>query len=126
MGTTLQPAIVRLYLEDLKLANLSTKVTLYLKANSVNTVDFLKDVILKNDGSGDYIAEWNIDSVAKPSDSQIASYEAAGNTEETNQTVRATRKNLYGDIGDQLDEIYTDIDAWKTRIKSIKDANPKS
>ena len=98
------------------MANLSTKVTLYLKANSVNTVDFLKDVILKNDGSGDYFAEWNIDSVAKPSDSQIASYEAAGNTEETNQTVRATRKNLYGDIGDQQDEIYTDIDAWITRI----------
>jgi hypothetical protein len=24
-----------------------------------------------------------------------------------------------------LDEIYKDIDAWKARIKSIKDANPK-
>ena len=50
----------------------------------------------------------------------------AGNTEESNQTVRSTRKNLYGDIGDQLDEIYKDIDAWKARIKSIKDENPKS
>jgi hypothetical protein len=32
---------------------------------------------------------------------------------------------LQDDIGDQLDEIYKDIDAWKARIKSIKDANPK-
>jgi hypothetical protein len=39
--------------------------------------------------------------------------------------VRATRKAAYGDIGEQLDEIYKDIDAWKARIKSIKDANPK-
>jgi len=108
------------------LASLVTKVTLYLKANSVDTVDFLSDVKLQNDGSGDYIAEWNIDSVAKPSDSQLATYETAGNTEESNETVRTKRKNLYGDIGDQLDEIYTDIDAWKTRIKKIKDDNPKS
>ena len=113
-------------MEGGKLASLSTKVTLYLKANSINTVDFLSDVRLKNDGSGDYIAEWNIESVAKPSDSQIASYETAGNTEESNQTVRTKRKSLYGDIGDQLDEIYADIDAWKTRIKKIKDDNPKS
>jgi hypothetical protein len=47
-------------------------------------------------------------------------------TEEANNIVRATRKAAYGDIGEQLDEIYKDIDAWKARIKSIKDANPKS
>ena len=112
-------------MEGIKLANLSTKITLYLKANSVNSVDFLSDVKLQNDGSGDYISEWNIDSVAKPSDSQLASYETAGNTEESNETVRAKRKDLYGDLGDQLDEIYADIDAWKTRIKTIKDKFPK-
>ena len=44
---------------------------------------------------------------------------------EENEVIRATRKSAYGDIGDQLDEIYKDIDAWKARIKSIKDANPK-
>jgi hypothetical protein len=31
----------------------------------------------------------------------------------------------YGNIGDQLDEIFKDIDAWKARIQGIKDANPK-
>ena len=108
--------------------SLATKVTLYLKANSVTTIDFLKDVILRNEGNGDgdYIAEWNIKSVDKPTDSQLASYETAGDTEEKNYEIRETRKSLYGDIGDQLDEIYADIDAWKTRIKKIKDDNPKS
>jgi hypothetical protein len=50
----------------------------------------------------------------------------SGNTEEANNVVRATRRTAYGDIGDQLDEIFKDIDAWKTRIQGIKDANPKS
>ena len=108
------------------MANLSTKIKLYCEANGVSNVDFLKDVLLQNDGSGDYIKEWNVSGLAKPSDSQISSYETAGNTKESNNTVRSTRKNLYGDIGDQLDEIYSDIDAWKARIKSIKDNNPKS
>ena len=107
------------------MANLSTKIKLYCEANGVSSVDFLKDVLLQNDGSGDYIKEWNVSGLAKPSDSQISSYETAGNTKESNNTVRSTRKNLYGDIGDQLDEIYKDIDAWKARIKKIKDDNPK-
>ena len=105
------------------MANLSTKVLLYLEENS-KTWDDTK-ILLQDDGSGPYIKEWNIDGLAKPSDSQIASYETAGNTVDANNIVRKTRKKAYGDIGDQLDEIYKDIDAWKARIKSIKDANPK-
>ena len=104
------------------MAQLSTKIKLYLEANS-KVWDNTK-VSLQNDGSGDYIKSWTYD-IAKPSDSQIASYETAGNTEESNNVVRATRKAAYGNIGDQLDEIYKDIDAWKARIKKIKDDNPK-
>ena len=105
------------------MASLFTKVSLYLEENS-KTWDDTK-ILLQDDGSGPYIKEWNIDGLAKPSDSQIASYETAGNTVDANNIVRKTRKKAYGDIGDQLDEIYKDIDAWKARIKSIKDANPK-
>ena len=109
------------------MASLSTKVKLYCAANS-KTVDFTTDVLLYDDsnGKGPYIKAWNISGLAQPTDEQLATYETAGNTEETNNTVRATRKAAYGDIGDQLDEIYKDIDAWKTRIKAVKDANPKS
>jgi len=109
------------------MASLSTKVKLYCAANS-KTVDFQEDVLLQDDsdGKGPYIKEWNISGLDKPTDDQLAAQEAAGNTEETNNTVKATRRAAYGDIGEQLDEIYKDIDAWKTRIKAIKDANPKS
>ena len=110
------------------MAQLSTKISLYCKAKGKSDIDFTKDVLLQDDsdGKGAYIKEWNVSGVDKPSDSDLSSYETAANTEETNNTVRATRKTAYGDIGDQLDEIYKDIDAWKARIKSVKDANPKS
>ena len=110
------------------MAQLSTKVKLYCEANS-KTADFGPDgnVMLQDDsdGKGPYIKSWTVDGLTKPTDEQVASYETAGNTEESNNTVRATRKAAYGDIGDQLDEIYKDMDAWKARIKAIKDANPK-
>ena len=105
------------------MASLYTKTKLYIESNS-DTWDDSK-VSLQNDGSGDYIKIWTY-TFAKPNDSKIAEYETAGNTEESNNAVRATRKTAYGDIGDQLDEIYKDIDAWKARIKKIKDDNPKS
>jgi hypothetical protein len=105
------------------MAQLKTKIQLYLKANS-KIWDGTK-ILLQDDGSGAYIKTWNIDGLAKPSDEQLASYNSAATTEENNNVIRGTRKKSYGDIGNQLDEIYKDIDAWKARIKSIKDANPK-
>ena len=106
------------------MTNLSTKIKLYTKANGVNSVNFLSDVILQDNGSGVFIKEWNLD-IAEPTSEQLATYESAATTEENNNVIRATRKSSYGDIGDQLDEIYKDIDDWKARIKSIKDANAK-
>jgi hypothetical protein len=108
------------------MAQLSTKIKLYCEANGVANVDFMKDVMLQDDsdGKGAYIKEWNLD-IAQPTDAQLSAQESAANTEEANNQVRATRRAAYGDIGDQLDEIYKDIDAWKVRIKKIKDDNPK-
>jgi len=109
------------------MANLSTKIKMYAAANGVANVDFRKDVMLQDDsdGKGAYIKEWNLD-IAQPTDAQLSAHETAADTEEANNEVRATRKAAYGDIGEQLDEIYKDIDAWKARIKSVKDNNPKS
>ena len=108
------------------MASLYTKVKKYLEANSKTWEAEENNIKLQNDGTGeDYIKTWSVDGLTKPTDSQLASYETAGNTEEKNNTVRATRKAAYGDIGEQLDEIYKDIDAWKARIKKIKDDNPK-
>ena len=109
------------------MAQLSTKIKSYCEANGVSNVDFREDVVLQDDsnGQGAYIAEWNLD-IAQPTDAQLASYETVANTAEANATVDATRKSQYGSWGDQLDEIYHDIEAWKTRIQGIKDNNPKS
>ncbi len=108
------------------MAQLSTKIKKYLEANSKswdNTKVSLQDDMV--DGvSSPYIKTWNYD-IAKPTDEQLETYNSAATTEENNNVIRVTRKNLYGDIGDQLDEIYKDIDTWKARIKKIKDDNPK-
>ena len=120
------------------MAQLSTKIKEYLKANSVNTVDFTKDVLLQDDMEGGvskpYIKEWNISSVDKPTDSQLDAQETAAKTAESNLAVDATRRTGYGDIGDQLDLLYKDLVAgkvdatgeWAKKIKAVKDANPKS
>jgi len=108
------------------MAQLSTKIKLYCEANGVSNVDFINDVMLQDDsdGNGARIVHWGL-SIPQPTDAQLSAQETSANTEEANNEVRATRKTLYGDIGEQLDEIYKDIDGWKARIKSIKDANPK-
>jgi len=109
------------------MANLSTKIKMYCDANGVSEVDFMKDVMLQDDsdGKGAYIKEWNLD-IAQPTNAQLSAQETAANKEEANAQVRSTRRSAYGDIGEQLDEIYKDINSWKARIKSIKDNNPKS
>ena len=107
------------------MAQLYTKVKLYLEANSKTVSEFDNNIRLQNDGSGDYIKSWNVSGLAKPSDSQLNSYNSAATTEENNVVIRGTRRNAYGNIGDQLDEIFKDIDAWKARIQSIKNANAK-
>ena len=102
--------------------NLSYKIISYLG----RTPNFQTEVILQDDGSGPYIKEWNITSEkAKPTDSQLNALASSATKSNNNNIIKNTRRLAYGDIGEQLDEIYKDIDAWKARIKKIKDDNPK-
>jgi len=104
------------------MSTLVNKIIAYLE----RTPDFQSEVILQNDNGTDYIKEWNITSEkAKPTDSQLDALESEATKLGNNNAIRATRRTAYGDIGEQLDEIYKDIDAWKARIKKIKDDNPK-
>ena len=110
------------------MAQLHTKVKLYLEANSKTWEAEQENIRLQNDsdGNGDYIHTWNVSGLAEPTDEQLATYETAGNLAESNQTVIATRKKLYGTWENQLEEIYDDgIDSWKARITQIKTDNPK-
>ncbi len=106
--------------------NLANKVIAYLG----RTPNFDTEVLLQDDMvsgvSNPYIKEWNAVDKSKPTDEQLNALESEATTLENNNIVRDTRKNAYGDIGDQLDEIFKNIDDWKTRIQAVKDANPKS
>ena len=108
------------------MATLKTKTKLYIEANS-NTWDDTK-VSLENDGSGDYIKTWTY-SFAKPTDSQLASYETAGNTAETNARIDATRRSQYGTWQQQMEMVYKDqkngTSTFKDHCDKVRSDNPK-
>ena len=110
------------------MANLSNKIKLYAEANG-KVADMSShdgNVVLQNEGSGDYIHTWNISGLAQPTDAQLDALDSQATTLESNNQVDSTRRKEYGDWQDQLDEIYHDIDAWKARLQTIKTNNPKS
>ena len=112
------------------MASLSSKVKQYCANNGVAEVDFLKDVLLQDDsnGQGPYIKEWNISSVAQPTDEQLNAVDSAADLEERQNAVRATRRSAYGDLGDQLDMQYHDsvdgTSTWKDHVAKVKTDNP--
>ena len=109
------------------MASLYTKTKLYLEANS-KTWDDTK-VLLENNGSGDFIASWTYDGLEKPTDEQIASYETAGNTAETNAGIDATRRSQYGSWESQMEMIYKDqkngTSTFKDHCDKVRSDNPK-
>ena len=110
------------------MAQLYTKVKKYLEANSKTVSEFDNNIRLQDDnnGNGSYIHTWSVDSLAKPTDEQLTSYEDVGNTEEALNVILSNRRNAYPTIADQLDDIYHNgIDGWKATIKITKDKYPK-
>ena len=109
------------------MAMLYTKVKLYLEANS-KTWDSEK-IILQDDGDGAYIKTWNITDLDKPTDSQIASYEIAGNTAESNSAIDRTRRSQYGSWESQMEMIYKDqnngTSTFKDHCDKVRSDNPK-
>jgi hypothetical protein len=112
------------------MASLSSKVRQYCANNGVAEVDFTKDVLLQDDsnGQGPYIKEWNISSVAQPTDEQLNAVDSAADLSERQNAARAARKTAYGDLGDQLDMQYHDsvdgTSTWKDHVAKVKADNP--
>ena len=111
------------------MAQLYTKIKLYLKANSKtwdNTKVSLQD---NSDGNGVFIASWSYDGLDKPTAEQLASYETAGNTAETLDGVLSTRASEYPTWQDQMDMQYWDnvngTTTWEDAIDKVKADNPK-
>ena len=117
------------------MSKLSTKVKKYLEANSKTWEDEKTKIILQNDsnGNGDYIKFWDVSGLAKPSDSQLNSYDSAADTAEALDAVLVKRKKEYKSWNQQLDQLWHDIDdgkldkngSWYKHIKAVKDANAK-
>jgi len=107
------------------MAQLSTKIKEYAKANGVADINFLEDVLLQDDGSGVYIKEWNLD-IPKPTDEQLNSYEDEANAEEALNTVYNNRRSEYPnhndcihallDGGDTLTELQAKRQATKLKF----------
>jgi len=115
------------------MAQLNTKIKLYLEANSKTWNDTKVTLQDNSDDNGAFISSWSYD-IAQPTTEQIASYETAGNAAETLNGVLNKRQTEYKDFGYQLDLLYHDMTAgkldntgeWHKHIKAVKDANPKS
>tara|TARA_R100000329_G_C7585207_1_gene207436 strand:+ start:777 stop:1100 length:324 start_codon:yes stop_codon:yes gene_type:complete len=102
--------------------NLANKIEVYLDRKP----DFLKEVILFDDGQGAYIKEWNVDGVAKPTDAQLDALSSQATTLENNAIAVANRQKEYGTIAEQLEYITENgLDAWQTKVQEIKTKYPK-
>jgi len=115
------------------MAQLNLKIKLYAKSKGVNSVDFLKDVIIEQPAGEDAtIKTWNL-SIDEPTTEQLNSFETAGNTAETLKGILNTRANEYPKLKEQLDLLYKDMVAdkgdktgeWFKAVKKVKDDNPK-
>ena len=103
------------------MANLTTKIKLYVNKE----IDERKDFVIQNDGKGAYIKEWNLD-IPKPTMAQLDAYEAQAKIVESNQAQVQNRIKEYGSIAEQIEYITENgLDAWQSKVNSIKAKYPK-
>jgi len=103
------------------MAQLSTKIKLYLDRE----VTFVNDVVIRDDRidgiSNPYIAEWNV-AEAQPTDEQLNALESEADAVEALNQVYANRKSEYPTIEELVVALYdtddkTAIEAKRAEIK---------
>lgn len=109
--------------------NLSNRVRAYAKANGIESVNFLSDVILQDDKvdgiSAPYIAQWNLD-IPQPSLNDLESYEDEANDLAMTKEALRNRKREYGSTESQIEFITENgIEAWQAKVAEIKAKYPK-
>jgi len=103
------------------MSNLPNKIRVYLNRE----IDFRKDVIVLDEGQGQYIKEWNVVE-AQPTDEQLNAFESQAETLENNNQVIQTRIKLYGSTAEQLEYIVENgVEAFIEKQQQIKTDNPK-
>jgi len=79
-------------------------------------------------GVRDGVLEWNDSEVTRPSDAELDAEIKRLQEEYDAQAYARARKQLYPEIGDQLDDLYHKgafSAEMKAKIKKVKDDNPK-
>ena len=91
------------------------------------TPDFQTEVKLQDDGDGVvYIAEWNVDGVAKPTDEQLNALESEAIKLENNAIAVANSQKEYGSTAEQIESITENgLEAWQSKVQEIKTKYPK-
>ena len=108
------------------MAQLYTKVKLYLEANSKTWDTEKENISLIKEGLESSIHTWNVSGLTKPTDEQLVSYESSATTEENNNVIIANRKSEYGTTEHQIENIIENgLEAEQTRVQTIKDKYPK-
>jgi len=105
------------------MSNLDNKIIAYLGSKP----NFNKEVILQDDGEGAYISFWS-DSLdkPKPTDAQLDALSSQATTLENNAIAVVNRQKEYGSIAEQLEYITENgLDAWRTKVQTIKTKYPK-
>jgi hypothetical protein len=104
------------------MSTLAKKIQVYLDRKP----DFLSEVILQNDTGTDYIKEWNVDGVAKPTDAQLDALSSQATTLENNAIAVSNRQKEYGSTAEQIEYITENgLEAWQSKVQEIKTKYPK-
>tara|TARA_Y100001951_G_scaffold68356_1_gene55245 strand:- start:210 stop:596 length:387 start_codon:yes stop_codon:yes gene_type:complete len=126
------------------MAELVTKVKLFLESKGKTLESERENFMLQNDGGGPYIKEWNVvDEAAhkdkdgnyveatytKPTDDELDALESDADIEETSNEILANRQREYPNIQEcvhaMLDNDNNELDALQAKRAEIKLKYPK-
>ena len=104
------------------MAHLSNKIEAYLGRK----INFLKDVVLQNNGSGAIIKEWNV-AEAQPTEEQLNAVDSQANDAAALELVHQNRKKEYPSIEELVVALYDSEDraAIEAKRAEVKAKYPK-
>lgn len=108
--------------------DLTLTIKYLAKQNGIDSVDFLNDVKLMDEGQGAFISEWNLPFV-EPSQTELEEASSEAELQKEALLYSELRKASYPSIEEQLDMMYWDkingTSEWSTTITNIKQRFPK-
>lgn len=82
------------------MAQLHTKVKMFLENNSKTWESEEGNILLQDDGEGGYIKRWDVSGLEKPTDLQLSSLESDANDYDAKELIRINRQRNYPSITD--------------------------